>query len=239
MNMLTSAAVTMTSVEIADFCGKAHKHVLADIRRTLTRLGLQPADFSARYTDAKGEERECMRLPRRETLIVVSGYRLDVRAKIVDRLDEMEKIQRRPMTAAEMFMQNAELLLNLERQQAENQQALKAIDARVELIEDTAPLKSKPQNSETISEIRDRMNKRYGLPTRIVNEVMFQMPGKLKPFAMVKNNHENAQGSSFAIWMITDITKLFARFVSDCKPATATTVTHPYIEGRFKMARRE
>ena len=235
MNMIASQTITMSSVEIAEFCDKDHKNVLADIRRTLKKLGIQPAEFSARYTDKKGEQREYIRLPRRETLIVVAGYRLDVRAKIIDRLDELEQAQRRPMTSAEMFLQNAELLLNLERQQAENQQALKAIGSRVDLIEDTAPLKAKPQNTETITEIRRRMNKKHGLPERIINEVMTKLPYSPRPFAMVRNSNENAQGSSFAVWLIKDVTKLFDRFVSECRPATKTTCTHPSIDGRFKM----
>lgn len=238
MNMLTTPAITMTSVEIAEFCNKDHKNVLADVRRTLKRLGLEPAEFSARYIDKKGEERECMRLPRRETLIVVSGYRIDVRAKIVDRLDEMEQAQRRPMTAAEMFMQNAELLLNLERQSAETVQAIKAMDARVAVIEDTAPLKAKPQHCETKTEIKTRMNKLYGLPAWLVDEVLTSISYRPPIFAMVKNSHENAQGSSFAVYQIIDITKLFKRFVSECTPATATTSTHPSINGRFKLMRR-
>jgi phage regulator Rha-like protein len=235
MNMLASRTVTMSSVEIAEFCAKAHKHVLTDIRKTLVALDLQPADFSARYKDAKGEERECINLPRRETLIVVSGYKIDVRAKIIDRLDELERGERRPMSPAEMFLQNAELMLNIERQAAETQRELKETVARVEAIEKTAPLKAKPQNTETISEIRQRMNRKYGLPERIVNEVMSKLSYSIRPFAMVKNSHENAQGSSFAVYLILDVTKLFTRFADECQQATETTCTHPAIDGRFKM----
>ncbi|RYG87457.1 MAG: hypothetical protein EON59_07350 [Alphaproteobacteria bacterium] len=80
----------MSSVEIADVTGKAHKHVLADVRRMLIKLEIQPAEFSARYTDAKGEARECFNLPKRETLILVSGYSVEMRAKIIDRWLELE-----------------------------------------------------------------------------------------------------------------------------------------------------
>lgn len=38
---------TMTSREIAELTGKAHKNVLADIRELLGALGLAVADFSA------------------------------------------------------------------------------------------------------------------------------------------------------------------------------------------------
>ncbi len=52
----------------------AHKHVLADTRKMLASLEIQPAEFSARYLDAKGEAREVLNLPKRECLILVSGY---------------------------------------------------------------------------------------------------------------------------------------------------------------------
>jgi phage regulator Rha-like protein len=39
----------MSSLEIAGLTGKAHKHVLADIRKMLAELGYQRAEFSARY----------------------------------------------------------------------------------------------------------------------------------------------------------------------------------------------
>ncbi|KQS83442.1 antA/AntB antirepressor family protein [Rhizobium sp. Leaf383] len=141
----------------------------------------------------------------------------------------------RPMSPAEMFLQNAELMLNIERQAAETQRELKATVARIEAIEETAPLKAKPQNTETISEIRQRMNRKYGLPERIVNQAMNTLPYRIRPFAMVKNSHENAQGSSFAVYLILDVTKLFTRFAGECQQATETTCTHPAIDGRFKM----
>lgn len=50
-----SCALTMSSLEIAGLTGKAHKHVLVDVRKMLLALGRQPAEFSARYLDAKGE----------------------------------------------------------------------------------------------------------------------------------------------------------------------------------------
>lgn len=100
-------------------------------------------------------------------------------------------------------------------------------------------LKVKPQHTETITEIRARINKQYGLPQRVITEVVTKSPYRPRVFAMVKNSHENAQGSSFAVYQIIDITKLFKRFVRECQPVTVTTATHPDIEGRFKMVRRE
>lgn len=80
---------TMTSREIAELTGKEHKNVLADIRRVLEELGLAAADFSAtaQVAGPNGSTRqiEVYNLPKRETLILVSGYSVVMRARIIDR----------------------------------------------------------------------------------------------------------------------------------------------------------
>ncbi len=81
----------MSSREIAELTGKLHKNVMADIRKMLTELGYQPAEFSARYIDGKGESRECFNLPRREVEILLTGYSVPLRAKVIDRLHELEQ----------------------------------------------------------------------------------------------------------------------------------------------------
>ena len=81
---------TMTSREIAELTGKQHKDVLYDIRKMLDELGLSSADFSAQYKDSTGRTLPCFNLPKRETLILVSGYSTAMRAKIIDRWDDLE-----------------------------------------------------------------------------------------------------------------------------------------------------
>ena len=96
MSLPAAAPLTMSTIEIAGLTGKAHKNVLADVRKMLAELndpnigGVEPADFSARYIDAKGEARECFNLPKRECLILVSGYNIELRAKIIDRWMQLE-----------------------------------------------------------------------------------------------------------------------------------------------------
>lgn len=93
MNILSlgaDAPVTMTSREIAELTGKEHKNVLADIRGMLDGLGQASADFSADLPDGLGRLQPAFRLPKRETLILVSGYSVAMRAKIIDRWQELE-----------------------------------------------------------------------------------------------------------------------------------------------------
>lgn len=82
---------TMTSREIAELTNKEHKNVLADIRAMLDDLGLTSADFSADLPDAYGRLQPAFQLPKRECLILVSGYSVAMRARIIDRWQELEQ----------------------------------------------------------------------------------------------------------------------------------------------------
>jgi hypothetical protein len=74
MNELSTVPLTMSALEIAGLAGKRHDHVLRDADRMLVELGEDNAPkFGAVYSDAKGEKRRCMNLPKRECLILVSG----------------------------------------------------------------------------------------------------------------------------------------------------------------------
>lgn len=85
-----AADITMSSLEIAERTGKTHGHVMRDARAMLDGLGIDQSKFGSVYRDAKGEERACFRLPKRECLILVSGYSVALRAAIIDRWVELE-----------------------------------------------------------------------------------------------------------------------------------------------------
>ncbi len=82
---------TMSSVEIAELCGKQHKNVMRDIKQIFSELKFEPAKFLSNYIDEQGKPRPCYNLPKRECLILVSGYSTALRAKIIDRWQELEK----------------------------------------------------------------------------------------------------------------------------------------------------
>lgn len=105
----------------------------------------------------------------------------------------------------------------------------------VELEERTAILPSKPANAESIVYIRKRINDAYGLPARIVNEVLYSSPYSPRPAGQVRNTHDNASNSTYTVWNTSEVTKLFKRFVSECEMTTKTQAVHPCIDGRFKL----
>lgn len=83
----------MTSREIADLTGKRHDNVMADIRRMLVELHGQEGLLKFQDTHVNpqnGQEYASFSLPKRETLILVSGYSVQMRARIIDRWQELE-----------------------------------------------------------------------------------------------------------------------------------------------------
>ena len=89
---------TMSTREIAELTGKQHKHVLDDSRKMLEDLGLTLADFSADLPDVYGRLQPVFLLPKRESLILVSGYSTELRARIIDRWEALESGRELPST---------------------------------------------------------------------------------------------------------------------------------------------
>ncbi|ENN91054.1 Rha family transcriptional regulator [Bartonella schoenbuchensis] len=84
---------TMSSHEIAELCGKRHDHVMRDIKKMLEELYSEGGlpKFGGTYLDKQKKTQNCFNLPKRECLILVSGYSTTLRAKIIDRWQELEK----------------------------------------------------------------------------------------------------------------------------------------------------
>lgn len=90
---------TMSSREIAELTGKRHDNVVVDIRKMLVELHGESnlLSFQGIYTDSRGRRYQEFQLPKRETLVLVSGYSVQMRAKIIDRWQELEA---KPQTTA-------------------------------------------------------------------------------------------------------------------------------------------
>lgn len=84
--------ITMTSLEIAELTGKDHRNVVRDIEGQLGQLKeISLLKFEQSYTNARGRTYKMYRLPKREVLILISGYSVQLRAKIIDKLEELER----------------------------------------------------------------------------------------------------------------------------------------------------
>ncbi|WP_083868398.1 Rha family transcriptional regulator [Bartonella queenslandensis] len=82
--------LTMSSREIAELCDKRHDNIVRDIRQICTDLKIEVSKFQGNYKDSTGRKLVCYNLPKRECLVLVSGYSTVLRAKIIDRWIELE-----------------------------------------------------------------------------------------------------------------------------------------------------
>ncbi|WP_244442390.1 MULTISPECIES: Rha family transcriptional regulator [Bartonella] len=81
----------MSSIEIAELCGKRHAHVMRDIRKLFSELKIDLSNFAGLYKDSTGRTLPCYHLPKRESLIVILGYNTVLRAKIIDYWKKLEE----------------------------------------------------------------------------------------------------------------------------------------------------
>ncbi len=118
--------ISLTSLEIAELTGKEHFNVIRDIETYLEKVvegGVFKFEDTYQNTQNK-QSYKCYRLPKREVLILVSGYSVELRAKIIDRLEylenELKKQSYKPLSLKESLQMQLELLERNEKLQIEN-----------------------------------------------------------------------------------------------------------------------
>ena len=224
-DVISATVRTMTSREIAELTGKEHKNVLADIRAMLDDLGLTSADFSADLPDAYGRLQPAFQLPKRECLILVSGYSVAMRARIIDRWEALESgaavpIAARPAGGPSNLeqLQMAEVLASALRLDGSSRLKLMA-DATKLLAPALAPLlpvyaidapagapavSSEPTESLTALMARFRV----GVSTRAGNLIL-QERGLLE-----KRTRPSSAGGTKSFWSVTEKGLAFGKNVS-------------------------
>jgi phage regulator Rha-like protein len=229
-------AVTMSSSEISDLTGKLHKHIIRDIREMLAELEKDGPvlDHVREDKDSRGYT-ENFHLDRELTETLITGYSIPLRHKVIRRLHELEAQAARPMTQAEMIAASANILVSIERQQAQHQVSLDRVERRVEDLSQSTVWDHCPQNCQSLTRIKESMLARHGLSGVVVDYILKAWPNQPNPAGMVRNGHENASGSQYLVWSKSHVTAAFKRFVSECQMLSTTQATHPYFEGRFRL----
>lgn len=141
----------MSSREIAELTNKRHDHVMEDIRNMLEKLGKTSPEFSGHLPDKYGRLQPVFHLPKNLTLTLVTGYSIPLRARVVDRWEELENAQANPqpvaLTPLDMLAQMAQHMAGLIRQQ--RRQAVDAWDGllgRKMGLESPGDLRSPPRH---------------------------------------------------------------------------------------------
>jgi len=91
-NEIMKTGISMTTVEIAKQTGKRHDNVLNDTRKMFSETKRDPLSYKEIYKDSYGRNQECYILPKKETLLLISGYSMLLREKMLDRIEELETI---------------------------------------------------------------------------------------------------------------------------------------------------
>lgn len=233
----------MTSLEIAEVVGSRHDSV----KRTIERLAddgiiVRSPLVDEQSTDAMGRSRvvQVYKVGERDSYVVVARISPEFTAKLVDYWQEHKS--QKPVaipTTAEAFANAFQMIASAERTQAVHSKAIAHLEEKVERVAIAqSVLPSRPSNAEGITHIRQRINRLYGISSNVIDEVMRQSPYAPKPATMVRNDHIDANGVPYAVYWTKDITKTFDRFVDECEPVTPFMFTHPFIEGRFRVARK-
>lgn len=121
-----TAGLTMTSRDIADLTGKEHRNVMRDARKMLVELHGEGGLLSFEHTlvePQNGQAYPALRLPKRETLILVSGYSVTMRARIIDRWQHLEAQAEKSRHPAAPASFREALLLAAEQQEVIERQA--------------------------------------------------------------------------------------------------------------------
>lgn len=93
MNILTQNIKKMSSREIAELCGKEHRHVLRDIddlNATYAVMALPKAGQSD-YTADNGQSYRQYLLSKDQTIDLITGYRAEIRICVNRRWQELEQ----------------------------------------------------------------------------------------------------------------------------------------------------
>lgn len=143
MHDLTNAPLTMTSRDIAELTGKEHRNVMADIRKMLAELHGEDRVLSFQQTVERPNPSggaaiasPIFSLPKRETLILVSGYSVVMRARIIDRWQELEAAPAQALNPATLSrMQLIELAMQAEQERLALEHKVEALAPKAEALD--------------------------------------------------------------------------------------------------------
>lgn len=241
-------AVTTTTA-IAEGTENEHRAVLKLLRDHLTDFEeFGRVAFEVQPFDTAGgvQQREVAILNEHQATLLIAFMRnigpvKDFKKRLVKKFWEMTELLRaKPLTQAQMFLQSAQLMAEIERRQNEQAETVARIEQRIDDVEqNTQILATCPSNAEPITKIRRRINEKYGLSGLIVDEVMRQSPYSPKPAGIVRNAREEAERATYQVFWIKDVNTVFKRFASECEAVTDTLYKHPFIQCRFRMRLKE
>ncbi|AXQ49241.1 phage antirepressor [Pseudomonas putida] len=241
MNLPSTTFTTMDTTELLALVNEA--------RAAFGESSVRHNDFVARCKDELDGEHyetfvvqnlnntqsEGLRLTADQCKLVAMRESKGVRRRVLARLNELEGQQARPLTPAEQALAHAQLMVDLERRQSQQQVALERVERQVADLSQTMVWDHCPQNCLSLTGIKAAMLARHGLSGAVVDYVLKEWPHAPNSAGMVRNGHEDAKGSQYLVWTKSLVTAAFKRFVDECEMVNASQASHPYFNGRFRL----
>lgn len=182
MNQLihSGGKATMSSREIADLTGSTHDNVLKTIRSLIDR-GVVFGNETPYTHPQNGQVYREFLLGYRDTMVVVSGYSVELRAKIIDRWQELEAAAapafQVPTTLSGALRLAAEQAERIEQQQALLEQQKPAVEFVGRYVE----AKSGEKGVREVAKLL-KANEREFVRWLEDRKIMFREGGRLTPF---------------------------------------------------------
>lgn len=134
---------TMSSKEIAALTGKRHDNILADVEKLVSfyteKYSTEKAGElveSGTYKDSTGRSNRCFHLSKDAALDLVTGYSIEHRHAVNQRWMELESQQTKVMTPAQVLLQQVQMMVALEAEQAKTNERVARIEAKQQAFEE-------------------------------------------------------------------------------------------------------
>lgn len=206
-----NVARTMSSREIADLTGSTHDNVLKTVRGLIDKGVISRNDTPyIPYTHPQnGQVYFEFLLPYRDTMVVVSGYSVELRAKIIDRWQELEQqvAQPRELSTLEILQlalesEKARVLLTVQVEQ----QATK-IHQMENLFQEgmTAPQFCKKLNGVNVMQVGGALEGRSWLYNESKTGVRWRVASYARDKYMTEHAHEVTPHGKDAFFTYTPV----------------------------------
>lgn len=172
-------------------------------------------------------------------------FRKKVTSEILPQIRKTGQYSVQQLSQAEMFLQSAKMMVEQEKRlnaiqaQQDEQRILldkkASLDDVKEMINGIEVANEKPAGSESLTQVRKRMNEKYGLSAVTVNKALEYCSAPPTIYRMVRNTNENANNETYAVYRVCNVTEFFKRFVKECEVVGKNRATHHAFDGKFKL----
>lgn len=238
---LDKAELSMTTLEVSNLAKKRHDNVIRDLKELENQGVLALLGFEEREKYGNNNERTYYRLPKRETLILTSGYSAIQRAAIIDRWIELEGDQAVPEIKDPALAATVQALVEID-----------SVKQRTEVLEQAVRSQTAKNDQLDTAISRLEIDTRNGVPSgyiskkhahrmhsRGLSREIFEQALTVLEVSTQKYVHtENGYSSHSIAWEEAAIEPAVNRFIDDAVQVTPSMCESPMLNGkRFRFVK--